>query len=430
MQIVILIFLVLIFIKLSKDNLAIFLSRKWLKQKPFSCNNPDLKFLIFIPIFNIKKDDLYACISHFVKFNDTDSIVFIGTKKDKNKNIRKYRDLIKSIKNEKISLLICPNKKGNKSDQLNFGVNFLSKNKKYNPEKTFILIYDIDSRPSLDTITQLSSDKDINYVNVYQQSAIFLNNYFSPNVDLNQKLIQLFSIEQCRFTFAHEIPKLHFYFNTISKPFLNNFIYAHCVGHGLIIRESFLKKYPLPSFYPEDMFYGFILNIIRESIKPLNVLDESNMPSTFKQLFIQRANWFIGPSYGIGYTSFFRKKYPNEIINKKLKIFFLNINSIYLGIKWLLTTPVFIFLVINLFSNIFIIKIIAMLSIVSYMLSYFNVIYSLKKIKHSLKAKFVKLKFSDQFRIIFYSLIHLSIHSFTAYYKILNSIKEKKIARI
>lgn len=431
MQNLVLVLLVLIFLKLFKDNIGILLSKKFLLSKSQLCVNPGFNFLIFIPIYNITQNDLISCIKHFSKIKRVTSIFFIATRKDKKINIDSYYSQIRSIQNNKINLLIYPKKSGVKSDQINFGVKTVFGEKKINPHKTFILIYDIDSRPNLDTVKQLSFDKDLNWVNVYQQSAVFLNNFFLLKNNLNGELVRLFSVEQCRFTFVHEIPRHILNFFTLKKKlFLNNFIYAHCVGHGLIIRGSFIKKYPLPSFYPEDMFYGFMLNIIKEPIKLIKTLDESNMPDDFREIFLQRANWFIGPSYGLGYTSFFRKKYADKIANNKIKIFFLNIKSVYLCLKWMTTTLVFVFLVFTVFLEIWTFKTLALLSIGLYLLSYLNVILVLKKVKHSYRKNFIKLRFLEQIKLVFFSPIHLIVHSVTAYYKIYFSVKHKNISRI
>lgn len=234
---------------------------------------------------------------------------------------------------------------GMKADQVNYAVSqFQDLFPEYNVTNSFIALYDADSRPHIETFNELCR-LVMHYPenNVFQQSSIFYKNFNQigdENDYLAGSFLQAQALRATRFVFAYELPRivnqLAYYNRKHSwRSVVGSFTYAHCVGHGLFLRASFAQSIPFPpNVVLEDMFYGFILNYLREPIIPVPVLTNCEIPSSIKQMFIQNSRWFLGPSRCLLYLQYAREKYPkfrNDFRNYGLLLF-----GYYTTLIWIL----------------------------------------------------------------------------------------------
>jgi cellulose synthase/poly-beta-1,6-N-acetylglucosamine synthase-like glycosyltransferase len=253
----------------------------------------------------------------------------------------------------KFSWLHCSVANATKADQLNYALEHWRKVLGYqSPDDVFVALYDADSRPDPGVFSKLSSLSQQNqFVNVFQQSALFKveRNDSCNNNAAWATLVRLFQranvLRANRFVFAYEIPRilnrLDYYKKRASlSAVLGGLTYAHCVGHGLFIRSSFTERLRFPAnSIMEDMQYGFLLNVLKEPVVPIPLLDRSEVPSNAKNLFFQMSRWFLGPSRTAYYLSYALK----EIEGTRLTIgaVILVISGWFISAAWLLLAPVF-----------------------------------------------------------------------------------------
>jgi cellulose synthase/poly-beta-1,6-N-acetylglucosamine synthase-like glycosyltransferase len=272
---------------------------------------------------------------------------------------------------------------------------------------------------------------------------------------LNKLFYRANAIRANRFVFAYEIPRilnrLDYYSGKITpSALLGCLTYTHCVGHGLFIKYSFIKSHIFPTGYIiEDMYYGFLLNILDEPVIPIPIFDSAEVPTDIKVLFFQMSRWFLGPSRVCGYYKIIKNKYSN--VSLDFKNTFLILSGWFISAAWLLTSPFFImmyilFILKLLFPLKFMcggnIDLIFSLGAFLIFLHYSSVFLTI--ITHNLSLKtsgiisesyFLSLKDILQL-FLMYLLVPLT-HSFPAYYSLLDTIlfngignKQEKTERI
>lgn len=395
--------------------------------------------VITIPVL-FEQKIIEETIEHFSSMDypkEKIKILIVTTEKEYNLKSQ-YREttinILQKLKKKypRIKTLHYPNIDGCKSDQLNFAVEkFEELYPDLDPTNTFFAIYDADSRPNKKSFKVLSWSLQENLTcNVFQQSAVFLKNY----EDLNRKglIERLFlksaALEQNRFTLTHEIPRIlrQYNYSKTHKGILGSMTYAHCVGHGLIIRLSFLKEIKFPAkFYPEDMFYGFILNSLKEPIIPIPALDYSETPSSLKELFFQRALWFIGPFSGNKYRNYVQNTYKNIYSKEKFRIIALSASVIFNSVRWLLTSFFGYFLIICAIILGNIIAAFTVIFFTLYLYSFYITLIAYKDLCRYAGKTEVSLSKSDKISIILFELIFILFYSIPAYYMLYNMIVNK-----
>ena len=249
-----------------------------------------------------------------------------------------------------------PYRQGTKADQLNYvAMRFSELLPMHDAQNSFFAIYDADSRPHPRTFDQFilsyASNRDRN---IFQQSSVFYENYDSLGSATTSKILKAFlraqAVLQTRFTVAYEIPRLlnqlEYYNKKLTwRSALGSLTYAHCVGHGLFVRVSFLQRVNFPAGSSvEDMFYGFILNCLNEPITPIPILTNSEMPSTLSTLFFQRTRWFLGPARFLTYLKYVRANYSH--LSSLTRCVVVSAFCFHNALNWALTSP--IYLLINL----------------------------------------------------------------------------------
>jgi len=241
-----------------------------------------------------------------------------------------------------------PEKEGAKADQINFAVDWIAARVGNRMEQTFVAIYDADSRPHESTLKYFAQSLRLQpNIRAFQQSALFVFRGESGGGWFNRFLLRGSAVRATRFVLAFEIPrllnKLAFYNrSSLLRRLVGMWTYAHCVGHGLFVRLDLVHtvRFP-PRAILEDMFYGFILNDLREPVVPLPVLDVAEVPTSISQLFYQMARWFWGPGLTVSYYWYVRERYTQKNSPKLIRVLPAVAGVMY-AMSWLGTSAVFV----------------------------------------------------------------------------------------
>jgi cellulose synthase/poly-beta-1,6-N-acetylglucosamine synthase-like glycosyltransferase len=221
-------------------------------------------------------------------------------------------------------------------------------------ENTFLVFYDADSRPHKNTFYYFAAIYSQNpKCNIFQQSSFFdipiRLSGLSSKSNLQNIFCRASSLRANRFVLAYEIPRILNRLSLYKKrksygSILGFFTFAHCVGHGLFIRSSFAQQVLFPeNSILEDMFYGFIVNYLREPVIPIPIMNNSEVPNDFENLFFQMSRWFLGPSRFIKYYNYAKNRYK-EYSRYYLGNFSLVMSCLIITLAWLLTSPFFLVL--------------------------------------------------------------------------------------
>ncbi len=195
---------------------------------------------------------------------------------------------IKEYKN--LRCINSPNIKGGKATQLNYALEILKKEGYSNND--FVIIYDIDSRPDIETL------KVMNYmytgnpqINVFQQSSLYIANFNNLN-----SFFKTEALMQIRRSLGIEIPNYRYTKKYKGIPYL----VPYCVGHGLAVRLKVLvDNGGMPEPY-EDIAFGIKMVLKKEYICPLEeCYDRADVVSDFKAYFKQLGVWYLATCTGM-----------------------------------------------------------------------------------------------------------------------------------
>lgn len=310
-----------------------FLSSKENKyQKPKNEKVP--KIYIIIPLLREQKrlDDLFDMIEPILEKHSNVKLVLVTTQREllENEGLLKERlstlemieaKLLNFKYPEKVHSFHYPHFNKVVAEQLNYAVTLLRPtiNDSDYPD-SYLAFYNADSRINAELfdviIDKLSPDK------VLQQSSFFTSNIQKIFRGGNY-LTACFGVYQSIWTIKHEIPRLLLasnYYNILPARFTKYFL-NYCITHGLIIPIGIFDKiqgFPLTKQGGEDIAIGYTLRVHGYTIEPINNLENSDTPETFKSLWFQLANWY---SAVLGYIDFHRPLLKNNpAINRKKAI--------------------------------------------------------------------------------------------------------------
>jgi len=240
---------------------------------------------------------------------------------------------------EKISLINYPKKYGKKAHQLNYVLEIL------NDKTDYIAVYDADSRPHKLTFDVFYQQMKLYpEAEVFQQSALFVNNYNK----ISNFFLRASAILQSRWTLAHEVARL--LRQSGKETIVSKLVNAHCVGHGLIISLKMLKiigGFPEETMN-EDLIIGYLLRVKGVKIFPLPCLELADAPTTLLGLWNQKYVWFWGPLRYVEYYRFACKKY-NLDLRSRIKAMVLVFQGLISALAWLLSGPLFLVALILVF---------------------------------------------------------------------------------
>ncbi len=285
-------------------NKGIVNSYRWVKselnnaENRMSCNASPLNFLLLIPVYREQKN-ISKIFDYFSRLNCNGKykVVFVvsedetpGENDDKTtlEHISLHIDNYnRNYADSLFSCVICPYKNANKAKKLNYALDYLRK-ETTDFERTYIGVYDADSKPDLNTLPAIENQVSKYYKKTGKYPIAFQQpSYFTKNIGEVGLYMKLEAIFQTRWCFGHEIRTqlLSCRNNKYKVP------YAYCVGHGMFIKYDFLTNncgFPEPS---EDVPMGFRLDIMNIPIIPIWVFDCAEVVASIKFLLIQSGKW-------------------------------------------------------------------------------------------------------------------------------------------
>jgi cellulose synthase/poly-beta-1,6-N-acetylglucosamine synthase-like glycosyltransferase len=271
---------------------------------------PGLKCHVVLPMMREQRL-LRESVEHFhTMMSGTDGkIVVVTTERESEfttAGIQSTPDLAAALADgDQVLHMHYTDAKGRKGDQINYAAQQLAIGTSAEERNcTIIVVYDADSRPSLESANRMIECARNNpRVSVFQQSARF-RLVDRQHGRLRQCVADGGALRANRFVLSYEIPRL---LNrrpdaTLWRKIASKVTYGHVTGHGLGLRLDWLLRCPMPSnTIMEDMWYGFSLAAHNVHVVPVKVLDVSDVPSSIALQFRQAERWFMGPSRALLY---------------------------------------------------------------------------------------------------------------------------------
>ncbi len=315
-----------------------------------------------------------------------------------------------------VSCVDYPKKKGNMASQLNFVV------KNIEDDNAFIVVYNADSRPATNTLTNfyhlLSRHPE---AKVFQQSATFLKNFTNLNIFLKTQ-----AIWQTRWTLAHEMPRLIRQSSSKSQA-IRTYANVNCVGHGLFIKLAELKKIGLFSekMMNEDTFLAYLLRSRGLNIYPIPGLELSDSPTTIKSLWKQKYVWYWGPMQYPKYLLYVLKNCKDLGIRNMYIPIILFIQGMISATAWIISAPLVLLL---LLSPIFVDGWLVSLSYTALVVygplqAAIVYLYSPLIIKNSESQKFTKESLLTFLGVISLCIPAVIFHGIPPYFSLFNELK-------
>ncbi len=290
------------------------------------------------------------------------------------------------------------------SDQLNYMLENLENifDRKIDLDKTYLALYNADSRPNENTFREIIQKIENN--NVVQQYSYCMQNY-----EKIKGIPRGFSIYQSNFELKTGL---------INSFFKSNILYTHIVGHGLIINMKLLKELGNfnTEFWCEDIYLGIQLKFNNIKIIPLLTLENMETPDKLSKIIKQNSVWFKTTSqFWKIYKDIVKRRQDKNKINGLLGV----LNEFRCAINWI-SLP--IILLISIIISIIIRKYALLLSII---VSY--VIYIIVNTRCTINIinKLDNKKYRATLKLIIDVLIATTISNIGPLYSIIFNKKEK-----
>lgn len=304
----------------------IFLNRAVKERKNIKqVNKKSKKVIIAIPVLREQK-----CIENTIRyFNEIIKdipIILITTQKEIKENLlseKTTQDIIKEKiipKYKNVYWINYPYTTGYMSDQLNYMIENLENifNKKIDLDKTYLALYNADSRPNENTFKEIS--QKIENSDVVQQYSYCMQNY-----EKIKGVLRGFSIYQSNFELKTGL---------INSFFKSNILYTHVVGHGLVINMKLLKMLGNfnTEFWCEDIYLGIQLKFNNIRITPLLTLENMETPDKLSKIIKQNSVWFKTTSqFWKIYKDIIKRKQFENRLNGLLGV----VNEFRCAINWI-----------------------------------------------------------------------------------------------
>ncbi len=332
-QLLFFLLLTITFIRASIANVSMVLMLFWLKRSLLSVGkNTKKRFIIIIPVLREQRI-IRKTVNHFLNTDypkDKLTLLIVTTEREfaqsKQDEVTSETtitvvDRLKKEANEAygkeiVQSIHYPGVQGKMVDQLNYAFDHVLEFFPSDKKNLFVAIYNADSKPNKKTFAVVSEISSQNNGRVFQQSALFFDNWHQIGKSksfFEAKYLQANAVLQSRWTLAHEMPRF-FRQSYFLKRWRMRMFLSHCVGHGLFLRGDLLeetRKMPTGTL-TEDLFFGYVLSLLGESIRPIPVIEMAETPSTFLDSLKQKYVWFFGPLDHFHYDRYFSLHYPDK----------------------------------------------------------------------------------------------------------------------
>lgn len=225
-----------------------------------------------------------STIKYFASVANKNVRILLVTGEEQNNDIDSYQLIKNEIKKYgfiNIEVIKEPNTKSVKASKLNYALGYIQKQNYLNWEKTYVAVYDFDSRPHKDTFKWVLNDLSQNpeTVDIYQQTPIYLTNFSSNNL-LNNYYIQHFK----RSITSEGFP---IFGNT------KNLLYL--MGSGMFISVELLKKNNGIPEYSDDIQLAIELSTSKPIIgRVVPYYSVNQIPNQWIDVFNQLLRIYFG----------------------------------------------------------------------------------------------------------------------------------------
>lgn len=402
------------------------------------------KIYIIIPVLR-EQNRIIHTLQYFIKLTKKFKnvyIIIVTTQREKKSCVssRTTEEIVNNyIKSNylenKIFCINYKNTHGYMAHQLNFGVDFIEIRENLN-SNPIVAIYNADSRPHPKTFNWIINQlKKVNQNFIFQQSAVFLNNYHCLDKNKNNfksLFLKTNAILQSRWTLSHELPRL--LRQNYGKPFIKRYANAHCVGHGLFIDyKSLLKIGRFPeTTVTEDLFLGYLIRAHGLSIKPVPFLENADSPEKFIGALKQKFIWFWGPMSYYDYYKYFRDNFKKEHLKNKLRPVILMAQGLMTGLAWLLSGPIILYLLFYpAVSNSLFLYWVGVLAIVIYgPLQYLYIMIKVNSFLAIGESGEIKIGNNEKIIVSLMSVIAIIVNSLPPYFSIYYELRSKFLGGI
>lgn len=280
------------------------------------------KYYILLPVYYEQKI-IEESIDYFYsifKNNKKVKVLIIATERENciNSTYAIAKKIIENKKADNILVLKAPKKYKNKVGQINYVLkcNLIDND-------AIVAIYDIDSRPDKKILEIVDNLLEKNKsVNIFQQVSSYCNN-LNNLIGINKIISASDALAQTKWSLGFEYQLYLLYNKLISKNKLRPLVY--CIGHGLYVRNSFLKYIDgFSEVNPnDDLSFGYQASVLGECIIPIPLLDKCNISFDYKETVSQYKYWSKGSNLYYQDIKFYKKKHNIELSKKQEMIFFL-----------------------------------------------------------------------------------------------------------
>lgn len=372
-------------------------------------NKKSKEIIIAIPVLREQRC-IENTIKHFCKITKDIPIVLITTQKEIDQNLtneKTTQDIIQEKIIEKyknVYWINYPYTTGYMANQLNYMLENIETifNRKVDLDKTYLALYNADSKPNKNTFDEIIQKIENN--DVIQQYSYCMQNY-----EEIKSIPKGFSIYQSNFELKAGL---------MNSFFKSKILYTYVVGHGLIINMKLLKELGNfnTEFWCEDIYLGIQLKFNNIKIIPLLTLENMETPDKLSKIVKQNAVWFKTTSqFWKIYKDIVKRQQDKNKINGLIGV----ANEFRCAINWI-GFPIVI--LIALIISISIKNYVLLLSIITSYILYIivNTICTINIIN-----KLDDKKYRVTINLIINVLIATSISNIGPLYSIIFNIKEK-----
>ncbi|MET0404991.1 MAG: hypothetical protein ABW123_21425 [Cystobacter sp.] len=186
-----------------------------------------------------------------------------------------------------------PGMRGNKATQMNHALDVLRERGVFqNPERTYVGVYDADSRPPRLSLASLALAAREDPAPAFQQYPIYLK-----DADRLGPLMRNEAWLQTARSLCVEYPRQLEVNEALLQGREAGRTFTYCIGHGEFLRADWLLRAHFPELQPiDDLPTGYMLSLARQRIVPLPFFDFCEVADSLPEFFHQTSTWFAGQS--------------------------------------------------------------------------------------------------------------------------------------
>ena len=266
-------------------------------------NDERTKILLLIPALR-EQNVIVNTLEHFknIKVRNIELIICVaGTSREKSDNpdyvstgniVNQWIENSEKSQSHVFKYVEINEEKGDRASQLNHAVREIGIY--FKPD--IIGVYDADSLPDIQTLTEVVSKWSQSKETIFQQPVHFIEAANSMAAERKNPILVANALYQTTWTVVREYPRWrqHHMFcqKNPGKLYYRN---DYLIGHGEFIPYSVYCKYYFPEQQITDgIQLGYRLSMSGADICPLNTFCSDDVPQSLSQLIGQHKRWFGG----------------------------------------------------------------------------------------------------------------------------------------